>query len=64
MTILGVSPIVLLSPVGLEQDAIDLFEIDAFGLIADGFQETGKAKIADTTQEAFGGTRDESEGFL
>ena len=41
--------VILLSPVGLEQDAIDLFEIDAFGLISHGFQKAGEAKIADTT---------------
>ena len=48
----------------LEQDAVDLFEIDAFGLIAHGFQETGEAKVAGATQEAIGGADDEGESFL
>ena len=31
---------------------------DAFGLIAHGLQESGEAKIADTTQEAFRGAEE------
>ena len=30
---------------GLEQDAVDLFEIDAFGLVTHGFEQTGQAKV-------------------
>ena len=37
---------------GLEQDTVDLFEIDAFGLIAHRFEQTGQAKVARATQEA------------
>lgn len=49
---------------GLEQDAVDLFEIDAFGLVAHGFEQTGQAQVAGATQEAVGGTDNEGESFL
>jgi len=60
----GGEEIGIVAPVGLEQDAVDLFEIDAFGLIADGFEQTGQTQVAGATQEAVGGADDEGEGFL
>ena len=51
----GGEEIGIVAPVGLEQDAVDLFEIDAFGLIADGFEQTGQTQVAGATQEAVGG---------
>jgi len=45
----------------LKEDAIDLFEVNLFGLIPDGFQEAGEAEIADSADNAFGGTDDESQ---
>ena len=49
---------------GLEQDAVDLLEIDAFGLVPHGFEQTGQAQVARAAQEAVGGADDEGEGFL
>jgi hypothetical protein len=49
---------------GLEQDAVDLLEFDAFGLVAHGFEQTGQTKVAGAAQEAVGGADDESESFL
>ena len=54
----------MMSPVGLDEDAIDLFEVYFFDLIADRFQEGGKAKISDATQDSFRGTDDEGQGFV
>lgn len=42
-----------MSPVGLDEDAIDLFEVDLFGLVADSFQEAGDTKISDAADDAF-----------
>ena len=50
------------SPVGLEQDAVDLFQIHDAGLVADGFQQRAEAEVAGATQEAFAATDDEREG--
>ena len=49
---------------GLEEYSVDLFEFDAFGLVTDGFQETGDRQIAESTQIAFCGACDESQCFL
>ena len=60
----GGEEIGVVAPVGLEQDAVDLLEIDAFGLVAHGFEQTGQATVAGAAQEAIGGADDEGEGFL
>ena len=54
----------VVAPVGFEQDAVDLFEVHAIGLVAHGFEQTGQAKVAGATQEAVGGADNEGEGFL
>ena len=48
---------------GLDEDAVDLFEVHDAGLIADGFDERAQAEIAGASQQAFAGADDEREGF-
>jgi hypothetical protein len=55
----GGEEIGVVAPVGLEQDTVDLLEIDAFGLVAHGFEQTGQAQVAGPTQEAIGGADEE-----
>jgi len=57
----GVQEIGFASPMGLEQDAVDMGQLDGFGVVADGFQERGDAQVAGTTQEAIGGADDQIE---
>jgi hypothetical protein len=59
----GVQKIAFATPVGLEQDAIDMGQIDDFAAGSDGFQEAGDAKIAGATQVALGGADDQIERF-
>jgi hypothetical protein len=42
----GGEEIGVVAPVGLEQEAVDLFEIDAFGLVANGFEQTSLGGVA------------------
>ncbi len=51
------------TPMGLEQDAIDMGQIDDFAAGSDGFQEAGHAKVAGATQVALGGADDQIECF-
>jgi len=37
----------VLSPVGLHEDGVDLFEVDGFGLVAHGFDEGSDAEVFD-----------------
>jgi hypothetical protein len=48
---------------GLNEDAVDLFEIDDAGLVADGFDERSQAKVAGAAQHAFAGADNEGEGL-
>ena len=57
----GVQEIGFAPPVGLEQDAVDVGQLDGFGIVTDGFEQGGNAKVAGTTQEAIGGADDEIE---
>ncbi len=50
----GVQEIGFAPPMGLEQDAVDVGQIDGFGVVADGFEQRGDAQIARPTQEAIG----------
>lgn len=45
----------------LHEDAVNLFEIDDTGLIADGFDQRGDAEIFGSTQQPFAGAHDEGE---
>jgi hypothetical protein len=42
---LGRFAILIMAPVGLEQDRIDLLEIDGFGAIADGFDQCSDTEV-------------------
>ena len=55
--------ITVFSPVGLDEDAVDLFEVHDAGLVAHGFDERTQAEIAGAAQEAFAGTDDQGQGF-
>ena len=55
--------VTIISPMGLDEDAVDLFEIDGAGLVADSFDEGAHAQVARATQKAVTGTHDESEGL-
>ena len=53
--------VAVFAPVGLEQDAVDLFEVDGLCAISDGFDERGDAEVARASEDAFAGAYDESE---
>jgi hypothetical protein len=52
-----------MAPMGLQQDAVDLFEVHDPDLVADGFDEGSQTEIAGAAQEAFAGADDLGEGF-
>lgn len=45
----------VVTPVGLEEDGVDLFEIDGLGAVADGFDEGADAEVFDGSERTFGG---------
>jgi len=51
------------SPVGLNEDAVDLLEIDGAGLVAHGFDEGTNGEIAGAAEDSVPGAHDESESF-
>ena len=53
--------VTVFSPLGLDEDAVDLLEIDDAGLVAHGFQERAQAEVAGAAQQAFAGADDERE---
>ncbi len=46
---------------GLDEDAVDLFEIDGADLVAHGFDQGTEAEIASATQESSAGANDERQ---
>jgi YD repeat-containing protein len=56
--------IAVLSPVGLDEHAVDLLDVNGAGLRAHGFDECGQAEVAGAAQEAFGSAHHEGEGVL
>ena len=48
----------------LHEDGVDLFEIDGFGAVTDGFEQCAEAEIFHSTQGSFRGADDESGGVL
>ena len=54
----------MISPMRLNEDPIDLFEVNEFGLIADGFEQRADAEVFDSAEDAFGGADDEGDGFF
>ena len=55
--------VTVFSPMGLDEDTVDLLEVDDTGLVADGFDESAHAKVAGAAQETVTGAHDESESF-
>jgi hypothetical protein len=49
--------------VGLEQDAVDLFEIDDLDAVTDGLEQGADAEVASAAQDAFAGADNEIERF-
>ncbi len=48
---------------GLNEHAVDLFEIDSAGLVAHGFDQGTQAQVAGAAQKPFPGTDDERQSF-
>jgi hypothetical protein len=57
--VLGVVP-----PVGLHEHGVDLFEVDDFGLVADGFYQGSDTEVLDRSQRAFGKAENEIDGLV
>ena len=52
----GRRAVAVLAPMGLEEDAVDLLEIDEADLVAHGFEQRAQAEVAGAAQQAFTGT--------
>ncbi len=48
---------------GLEEDAVDLFEVDDASLVTDGFEQGAQAEVASAAQETIARTDDEGQRF-
>jgi hypothetical protein len=48
---------------GLDENAVDLFEVHNAGLVADGFDERTQAQVTGASQQTFAGADDEGQGF-
>jgi len=48
---------------GLDEHAIDLFEIDEAGLVTHRFDERTEAEVSGATQESLAGANDQGQGF-
>jgi hypothetical protein len=55
--------IAVLSRVGLEQHAIDLFEVDGPGAVPDCLDEGCDAEVSGAPEDAFGGPYDEPKRY-
>ena len=55
--------VAVISPVGLNEDAVDLLEIDGADLVAHRFDQGAETEIAGAPQQAFGGADDEGQGL-
>jgi len=53
--------VTVFAPMGLDEHAVDLFEIDDAGLIADGLDERRHTEVFSSAQKPFAGAHDESE---
>jgi len=54
----------VVTPVGLHEHGVDLFEINGFGAVAHGFDEGADTEIPHGPQDAFGDAQDEVEGVV
>jgi len=52
------------SPVGLKEDAVDLFEADNMFAVTDGFEHGGEAEVAQAAQDTLGGADHEGDSVL
>jgi hypothetical protein len=52
----------VMTPVGLEEDGVDLLEVDGFGAVPDGFDHAANAEVFDGSEGAFGASCDEVGG--
>lgn len=43
----------VVTPVGLEEDGVDLFEVDGFGAVSDGFDHAADAEVFDGSEGSF-----------
>lgn len=50
---LGRFVLLVMSPVWLEEDGVDLLEIDGFGTVSNGFNEGGDAEVFHGSEGAF-----------
>src|SRR5438034_8328822 len=53
--------VAVISPVGLNEDAVDLFEVHGADLVAHRLDQSAEAEVASAAQEALGGTDDEGQ---
>lgn len=60
---LGEGLVTVFPPVGLDEHAVDLFEVHDAGLVADRFDERAQAEVAGATQESLPGADDENQGL-
>ena len=51
-----------LSSNGLNEHAVDLFEIDDAGLVAHGLDQGGEAEVSGPAQDSFAGSDDQGQG--
>lgn len=52
----------VVTPVGLEEDGVDLGEVDGFGAVADGFDHGADAEVFDGSEGSFCASCDEVGG--
>ena len=55
--------VTVFSPMGLNKDPVDLFQIDDAGLVADRLDEGGHAQVLGAAQQAFAGAPDQGKRF-
>ena len=51
----------LFAPVGLQEDAVDLLQVDGFGAVAHGLEHGAEAEVSGAPEDALGGADDEAE---
>lgn len=54
----------IMTPVGLEEDGVDLGEVDGFGAVSHGFNQGADAEVFGGSECSFGTAGDEAKGFL
>ena len=56
--------VLIVTPVGLEEDGVDLLEIDRLGAVSDGFDEGSDTEVLNGPEGALGAADDKVEGGL